>query len=123
MSVALYEGAPKGKRKGKQEFAMGQQMSNVIRSEPTVVACALNRSRFYLYTNREPVDTDDAAVVRLWLLPLMYLATSFIDWLCQWSVSGASAGAVRLNTALMSTSSTFRHVTYHLYSRRDCVHV
>ena len=64
VGVALYEGVPKGKRKGKQEFAMGQQMSNVIRSEPTVVACALNRPRFFLFTKREPVDTDDATVVR-----------------------------------------------------------
>lgn len=64
VGVALYEGVPKGKRKGKQEFAMGQQMSNVIRSEPTVVACALNRPRFYLFTKREPIDTDDATVVR-----------------------------------------------------------
>lgn len=61
--VALYQGVPVTKRKGQMEFAMGQEMSSVQKSEPTVVACALNRQRFYLFSRREPADTDDAAVV------------------------------------------------------------
>jgi hypothetical protein len=64
VGVALYQGVPKGKRKAKVEFAMGQEMVVVRQAEPTVVACALHRARYYLFTRREPVDTDDAALVR-----------------------------------------------------------
>lgn len=65
IGVALYQGIPTSRRKGQMEFAMGQEMSSIKKSEPTLVACALNRQRFYLFSRREPADTDDAAVVRV----------------------------------------------------------
>lgn len=63
MKVALYQGVPASKRRGQMEYAMGQEMTSIQKSEPTLVACALNRQRFYLFSRREPVDTDDAALV------------------------------------------------------------
>lgn len=63
MKIALYQGIPATKRKGQMEYAMGQEMNTVQKSEPTLVTCALNRQRFYLFSRREPADTDDAALV------------------------------------------------------------
>lgn len=63
MKIALYQGIPATKRKGQMAFAMGQEMNTVQNSEPTLITCALNRQRFYLFSRREPADTDDAALV------------------------------------------------------------
>jgi peptidylprolyl isomerase domain and WD repeat-containing protein 1 len=65
LRVALYQGVPTGKRKGTMEFAMGNEISAVQRADPTLVACALGRNRFYLYSQREPSDTDDVSQVTL----------------------------------------------------------
>ena len=64
LAVALFQGVPKGRKKAKMEFAMGNEMVTVVDSDPTVVAAALARSRFYLFTKREPEDVDDVAQVR-----------------------------------------------------------
>jgi peptidylprolyl isomerase domain and WD repeat-containing protein 1 len=63
LQIALFQGVPRGKKKAKMEYAMGQEMSTVVSSDPTLVACALNRSRFYLFSRREPEDVDDATQV------------------------------------------------------------
>ena len=64
MQAALYQGMPKGRKKAKMEFAMGNEIKSSTASDPTVVACALARQRFYLFTKSEPEDVDDAAQVR-----------------------------------------------------------
>jgi hypothetical protein len=63
MRVALFQGVPKGRKKAKMEFAMGNEISTIVDSDPTLIACALSRPRFYLFTKREPEDVDDVAAV------------------------------------------------------------
>lgn len=62
--IALYQGVPKVKKKVTgTTFAMGKEVIATHSADPTLVACALNRSRFYLFSQREPLDADDATQV------------------------------------------------------------
>ena len=63
LRVALFQGVPKGRKKSKMDFNMGNEMTSVVESDPTLIACALARQRFYLFSKREPEDVDDAAQV------------------------------------------------------------
>jgi hypothetical protein len=64
ISIALYQGVPKVKRKtGITDFAMGQEVVTKRAADPVLVACALARQRFYLFSRREPADVDDVTQV------------------------------------------------------------
>lgn len=62
--VAMYQGVPKGRKKARSDFGMGKAVSKAEVSDPTIIATGLGRSRFYLFSNREPEDTDDPTQVR-----------------------------------------------------------
>ena len=54
LQLALYQGIP-GRAKRMGAGLKGPE------SDPTLVACAYNRQRLYLFSRREPADADDLA--------------------------------------------------------------
>ena len=56
LGLALYQGIP---GTGGRTKRMGAGISPA-ESDPMLVACAYNRQRLYLFSRREPPDTDEA---------------------------------------------------------------
>ena len=60
LGLALYQGIP---GMGGRTKRMGAGISPA-ESDPMLVACAYNRQRLYLFSRREPPDTDEVATGR-----------------------------------------------------------
>ena len=60
LGLALYQGIP---GTGGRTKRMGAGISPA-ESDPMLVACAYNRQRLYLFSRREPPDTDEVATGR-----------------------------------------------------------
>ena len=60
LGLALYQGIP---GTGGRSKRMGAGISPA-ESDPMLVACAYNRQRLYLFSRREPPDTDEVATGR-----------------------------------------------------------
>lgn len=71
LAIALYQGVTKGTiatglRPNAEEVltALPSVLLTARTQDPTVICCAFKRQRFYLFSKREPVDTDDASAGR-----------------------------------------------------------
>ena len=60
LRVDLYQGGHKAGAATK----LGGPDAKQVFSDPTIIALAFQRPRFFLFTRREPEDTDDVAQVR-----------------------------------------------------------
>ena len=60
LGLALYQGMPGTGGRAKR---LGAGISPA-ESDPMLVACAYNRQRLYLFSRREPADTDEVATGR-----------------------------------------------------------
>lgn len=60
VKVALFQGSVI-KRAGAIARLPGGADGKVTEGDPTIVATAFQRQRFYLFSKREPEDTDEAA--------------------------------------------------------------
>lgn len=60
LGLALYQGVP---GTGGRTKRLGAGIS-MVESDPMLVACAYNRQRLYLFSRREPPDTDEVAIGR-----------------------------------------------------------
>ena len=61
LRLALYQGVPSSGTTKSKRLGAGVK---VHETDPTLVACAHNRPRLFLFTRREPADTDEAAAGR-----------------------------------------------------------
>lgn len=61
LRLALYQGVPSSGTTKSKRLGAGVK---VHEADPTLVACAHNRPRLFLFTRREPADTDEAATGR-----------------------------------------------------------
>ena len=57
LRIGLYQGGHKTGAIGK----LGGPDSKLALTDPTIIALAYQRPRFFLFTKREPEDTDDIA--------------------------------------------------------------
>ena len=57
LHIALYQGA----HKAGAILKAGGPDGKAVLADPTVIALAYQRPRFFLFTSREPEDTDDIA--------------------------------------------------------------
>ncbi len=68
LRIALFQGSV-AKRAGAIARLPGGADAKHVEGDPTLVASAYQRQRFYLFTRREPEDTDEAAQGRLVFWP------------------------------------------------------
>lgn len=61
MQIALYQGKPqKSISQAKSAVGYGgKSSSSVIDIDPTFLCTAYKKNRFYLFTQREPIDPDE----------------------------------------------------------------
>lgn len=62
LQVALYQG--RGERRAMRIPVDPNNEQHQIVGDPTLVACAYRKQRFYLFTQREPCDEEDATTSR-----------------------------------------------------------
>jgi len=58
MRLAMFQGVP---QKDKRSRGSGKDTKTATEKDPTLVCTAFHKTRVYLFTRREPEDTDDAA--------------------------------------------------------------
>lgn len=61
LRLALYQGVPSSGTTKTKRLGAGVR---VHETDPTLVACAHNRPRLFLFTRREPADADNATAGR-----------------------------------------------------------
>lgn len=57
LSVALFQDKPKGR--AMKAFTMGGEAEQSL-TDPTLIACAFKKKRFYMFSRREPAEATDA---------------------------------------------------------------
>ena len=82
LGLALYQGIP---GTGGRTKRMGAGISPA-ESDPMLVACAYKRQRLYLFSRREPPDTDEVAIGRCCTgsdLSVLgsHIAAGFVNWM------------------------------------------
>lgn len=68
--VALYQGDPRKSRPGKLPGAAAESSQKQAERDPTLIATAFTKERFYLFSKREPPEALDALNSRQALLCL-----------------------------------------------------
>ena len=58
--VALYQGDPRKSRPGKLPGAAAESSQKQAERDPTLIATAFTKERFYLFSKREPPEALDA---------------------------------------------------------------